>query len=100
MLDSNKSINFNKKSYFKTFVYVSNDKYDFTIQFIRYALYRTIREHILYANTIRNFLHMILYILNDIDNYASTNVIFGLPLPFFSFPQLQSTHFPSLIGRI
>ena len=65
------------------------------------TLYRTIREHLRYADTIRNFLHTILYISYDTNNYASTNVIFDLPLPFFfSFPQLQSTHSPSLIGRI
>ena len=38
MLDSNKSTNFNKKSHFKAFGYVSYDTYDFTI---RYDLYDT-----------------------------------------------------------
>ena len=33
LLDSNKSTNFNKKSYFKTFVYVLYDTYDFTIRY-------------------------------------------------------------------
>ena len=39
LLDSNKSINFNKKSHFKTFVYVSYDTYDFTIQYDSYYTY-------------------------------------------------------------
>ena len=60
MLDSNKSTNFNKKSHFKAFVYVSYD----TIHMIR-TLYRTIHEHLRYADTIRNFLHTIRYVLYD-----------------------------------
>ena len=36
MLDSNKSTNFNKKSHFKAFVYVSYDTYDFTIRYDSY----------------------------------------------------------------
>ena len=59
-----------------------------TIHTIR-TLYRTIHEHLQYADTIRNFLHTILYISYDTNNYASTNVIFGLPLPFFFFRSLN-----------
>ena len=39
MLDSNKSTNFNKKSHFKAFVYVSYDTYNFTIQYDSYDTY-------------------------------------------------------------
>ena len=34
------------------------------------TLYHTIYEHLRYADTIRNFLHMIRYVLYDIDNYG------------------------------
>ena len=57
-----------KKSYFKAFVYVSYD----TIRFIRYALYRMIYKHLQYADMIRNFLHMIRYVLYNTDNYDCT----------------------------
>ena len=43
-------------------------RYD-TIHTIR-TLYRTIHEHLRYADMIRNFLHMIRYISCDTDNYA------------------------------
>ena len=65
MLDLNKSTKFNKKSHFKAFVYVSYD----TIRFVWYdtihtihILYRMIHEHLWYADTIRNFFHMIRYV--------------------------------------
>ena len=39
LLDSNKSTNFNKKSYFKAFVHVSYDTYDFTIWYDSYDMH-------------------------------------------------------------
>ena len=39
MIDSNKSTNFNKKSHFKAFVYVSYDTYDFMIQYDSYDMH-------------------------------------------------------------
>ena len=82
MLDSNKTKNFNKKSHFKAFVYVSYDTYNFTIRYDTIhticTLYRTIHEYLRYADMIQNFLHTIRYIsydtyheLYDTDNYAS-----------------------------
>ena len=35
-----------------------------------YTLYRTIHEHLRYADTIRNFLHTIQYVSYDTDNYG------------------------------
>ena len=43
-------------------------QYD-TIHMI-HTLYRTIHEHLRYADTIRNFLHTILYVLYDTNNYV------------------------------
>ena len=56
MLDSNKCTNFNKKSHFKAFFFVS---YDFMIR----TLYRMIYEYFQYIDMIRNFLHTIRYVL-------------------------------------
>ena len=80
MLDSNKSTNFNKKklilkhfSMYRTIRTIL--RYD-TIHMIR-TLYRTIYEHLRYADTIQNFLYTIRYISYDMyrvsydtNNYA------------------------------
>ena len=81
LLDSNRSTNFNKKSYFKAFVYVLYDTYNFTIRYdtihmIR-ILYRTIYEHLRYADMIRNFLHTIRYVSYDTyrESYDANNYV-------------------------
>ena len=49
------------------------------------TLYRTIHEHLRYANTIKNFLHRIRYVSYDTDNYDVTFLLFP-----FSFDKHQS----------
>ena len=92
MLDSNKSTNFNKKSHFKEFFYVSYDTYDFMIYTIC-TLYHTIHEHLRYANTIWNILHTIRYISYDTyrvsyntDNYTPDIVSKVLHVPKVAHP--------------
>ena len=53
MLDSNKSTNFNKKSHFKAFVYVSYDMYDFTIRYNSYNTHTVSYDS--WALTIRRY---------------------------------------------
>ena len=89
MLDSNKSIDFNKKSHFKVFVYVSYDTYNFMI---RYDSYNThVVSYNLWALTIRRydiklFTHDVSY---HTDNYTLeydliANVYVSLELDTFS----------------
>ena len=40
-----------------------------------HTLYRTIHEHLRYADTIQNFLHTIRYVSYDTDNYAHNVLI-------------------------
>ena len=51
MLDSNKSTNFNKKSHFKAFVYISYDTYDFSIWYNLYDTHAVLYDS--WALTIR-----------------------------------------------
>ena len=48
LLNAIKSTNFNKKSHFKTFVYVLYDTNDFMIRYVHmiHTLYRTIYKHL------------------------------------------------------